>query len=77
MGLGVRNYLRPEVASAFINDSGFNSPNLSAARGVEPWILAQPAIFPGPTALIRCEFMRDLGPIVGLYDRYWTEIKAR
>jgi len=72
------NYFhRPEVAAAFINDSGFNSPNLYAARGVEPWILAQPAIFPDPASLANCEFMRDLGPTVGLYDQYWTDIKAR
>ncbi len=72
------NYFhRPEVASAFINDSGFNTPNLYAARGVEPWILAQPAIFPDPASLAKCEFMRDLGPVVALYDQYWTEIKAK
>jgi spermidine/putrescine transport system permease protein len=68
---------RPEMASAFINDSGFNSPNRFAARGVEPWILAQPAIFPEPASLVNCEFMRDLGPAITLYDQYWTEIKAR
>ena len=68
---------RPEVAGAFVNDSGFNSPNRFVARGVEPWILAQPAIFPDPASLAKCEFMHDLGPAVALYDRYWTEIKAR
>lgn len=72
------NYFhRPEVAGAFINDCGFNSPNLDAARHVERWILAEPAIFPPPVSLEHCEFMRDVGPIVALYDRYWTEIKAR
>lgn len=65
------------MAGAFINDSGFNSPNRWAASRVEPWILAEPAIFPPPASLTRCEFMRDIGPIVALYDRYWTEIKAR
>ncbi len=72
------NYFhRPEVASAFINDCGFNAPNLYARRGVESWLLAQPAVFPNPASLGHCEFMRDVGPIVALYDRYWTEIKAR
>ena len=72
------NYFhRPEVASAFINDSGFNTPNLRAARGVEPWLLAQPAVFPKPESLSKCEFMRDIGPAIALYDQYWTEIKAR
>ena len=72
------NYFhRPGVAGAFVNDSGFNAPNRFVARGVEPWILAQPAIFPQPESLAKCEFMHDLGPVVALYDRYWTEIKAR
>ncbi|MBZ5516832.1 MAG: extracellular solute-binding protein, partial [Acidobacteriia bacterium] len=57
------NYFhRPEVAGAFINDSGFNSPNRDAARAVEAWILVQPAIFPDPASLAQCEFMHDLGP---------------
>jgi spermidine/putrescine transport system permease protein len=68
---------RPGAAAAFINDSGFNSPNRFAASGVEPWILAEPAIFPPEDSLVHCEFMRDVGPIVALYDQYWTEIKAR
>jgi spermidine/putrescine transport system permease protein len=72
------NYFhRPEVASLFINDSGFNTPNRFASRGVERWLLAEPAVFPKPASLEKCEFMRDLGPVVALYDRYWTEIKAR
>lgn len=72
------NYFhRPEVASAFINDCGFNTPNLRAPARVEPWLLAEPSVFPDPAWLGRCEFMRDLGPVVALYDRYWTEIKAR
>ena len=50
---------------------------LYAARFVERWLLAQPAVFPPPASLQNCEFMRDLGPTVALYDRYWTEIKAR
>jgi putrescine transport system substrate-binding protein len=67
---------RPEVAAAFINDSGFNSPNRFAASRVERWIPAEPAIFP-PALLTRCEFRRNIGRIVALYDRHWTEIKAR
>ncbi len=35
------------------------------------------ALFPPATSLAKCEFMRDLGPVIALYDRYWTEIKAR
>ena len=72
------NYFhRPEVAAEFINDCGFNTPNPAAAQFAERWIRDEPAIFPAPASLDRCEFMRDVGPIIALYDRYWTEIKAR
>jgi spermidine/putrescine transport system permease protein len=72
------NYFhRPEVAAEFINDCGYNSPNRYSAAYVERWLRAEPAVFPNPAFLVRCEFMRDVGPIVALYDRYWTEIKAR
>jgi spermidine/putrescine transport system permease protein len=68
---------RPEVAAMFVNDCGFNTPNRYERRDIEPWLLANPAVFPDPASLAHCEFMRDVGPVVALYDRYWTEIKAR
>ena len=71
------NYFhRPEVAAEFVNDCGFNTPNPAAAKFVEGWIRNETAIFPPPGSLERCEFMRDVGPVVALYDRYWTELKA-
>jgi spermidine/putrescine transport system permease protein len=72
------NYFhRPEVAARFVNDCGFNTPNRYERSEIDPWLLANPAVFPDPTTLARCEFMRDLGPVIALYDQYWTEIKAR
>jgi len=60
-----------------VNDCGFNTPNRYDRREIDPWLLVNPAVFPDPAALNRCEFMRDLGPVIALYDQYWTEIKAR
>jgi spermidine/putrescine transport system permease protein len=72
------NYFhRPEVAAMFVDDSGFNTPNRYDRGEIEPWLLRNSAVFPDPASLEHCEFMRDLGPIIALYDRYWTEIKAR
>ena len=72
------NYFhRPEVAARFVNDCGFNTPSRYERQEIDPWLLANPAVFPDPAALKHCEFMRDLGPVISLYDRYWTEIKAR
>jgi spermidine/putrescine-binding protein len=72
------NYFhRPEVAAVFVNDSGFNTPNRYDRQEIDPWLLANPAVFPDPAWLVHCEFMRDVGPVIALYDQYWTEIKAR
>jgi spermidine/putrescine transport system substrate-binding protein/spermidine/putrescine transport system permease protein len=72
------NYFhRPEVAAEFVNDCGFNTPNPQSAQFVESWIRQETAIFPPPASLESCEFMRDVGPVIALYDRYWTELKAR
>ena len=72
------NYFhRPEVAARFVNDSGFNTPSRYDLQEIDPWLLANPAVFPAPNSLARCEFMRDLGPVISLYDQSWTEIKAR
>jgi spermidine/putrescine transport system permease protein len=72
------NYFhRPEVAARFVNDCGFNTPSRYERKEIDPWLLTNPAVFPDPAALKHCEFMRDLGPVISLYDRYWTEIKAR
>jgi spermidine/putrescine transport system permease protein len=72
------NYFhRTEVAARFVNDCGFNTPTRFGHAEIDPWLLSNPAVFPPTAALARCEFMRDLGPTIALYDRYWTEIKAR
>jgi len=72
------NYFhRPDVAALFVNDSGFNTPNRYQRREIDPWLLSNPAVFPDPAALVHCEFMRDVGPVISLYDQYWTEIKAK
>jgi spermidine/putrescine transport system substrate-binding protein len=72
------NYFhRPEVAALFVNDSGFNTPNRYDKNEIEPWLLRNPAVFPNAASLAHCEFMRDIGSVAQLYDRYWTEIKAR
>jgi len=72
------NYFhRPDVAALFVNDCGFNTPNRYELREIDPWLLANTAVFPERASLKRCEFMRDLGPVISIYDRYWTEIKAR
>jgi spermidine/putrescine-binding protein len=68
---------RLDMATLFVNDSGFNTPNRYEKNAIEPWLLRSSAVFPNPSSLVHCEFMRDVGSAAQLYDQYWTEIKAR
>jgi spermidine/putrescine-binding protein len=68
---------REEVAALFVNDSGYNVPSRYSLREIEPWLLANPAVFPNPASLVHCEFMRDVGATMIVYDQYWSELKAK
>lgn len=74
----MKNLFRVRVHfTEFGNDCGFNTPNRYDRRAIDPWLFANRAVSSDPASLDRCEFMRDLGPVIALYDQYWTEIKAR
>jgi hypothetical protein len=36
-----------------------------------------PTLFPAAAVLAPCEMIQDLGDALTLYDRIWTEVKAR
>ncbi|MGE0554180.1 MAG: PotD/PotF family extracellular solute-binding protein [Gemmatimonadales bacterium] len=66
------NYaLRPEVAAAIADKTGYGSANAAAV----PLTQAKLA-FPGEEEMARLEFQEDLGRATQLWDRIWTEIKA-
>jgi len=69
--------LDAKVAADIGNSTGYSSPNLAARAFIRPDLLSNPAVYPPPELLGRCEFITDLGPAVAMYDRYWTEIKSR
>jgi spermidine/putrescine transport system substrate-binding protein len=64
------NYImRPDVASAISNFTGYGSPNAKAT-------LATPVPYPSPEELSRLEYQVDLGANTQLWDQIWTEIKS-
>lgn len=69
--------LEPETAAAICRATRYSTPNRAAYALLEPELLADKIIFPPPEDLARCEFIRDVGPAVAIYDSYWTEIKSR
>ncbi len=72
------NYLlRPEVAAKITNFTWYGSPYQAANPFLNPEILGEPAIYPPEEVMERLEPIRDVGEATPLYERIWTEIKAR
>ena len=78
MALQFMNYvLDAAIAARIANETGYSTANHAAKALIKPELLANEAAYPPSEALGRCELIRDLGDLVELYDRYWTEIKSR
>ncbi len=66
------NYtLRPEVAAAISNTTGYGTPVLAALS-----LLKTPVPYPTEEELKRLEFQVDLGKDTQAWDQIWTEIKS-
>jgi spermidine/putrescine-binding protein len=69
--------LEPEVNARIVNGVSYASANVPARRFIRPEILNDPAVYPPPESLERCEFVKDIGDATTILDEYWTEIKAQ
>ena len=69
--------LRPEVAAATTNNTGYSSANQSAQPLIKPEFLKNPARYPDQQTLARCEWSIDQPDIDKIKDLYWTEIKSK
>jgi spermidine/putrescine-binding protein len=72
-----RFVLRPDIAARIVNGVHYAGANRAARDLVEPAIRNNPAIYPPPEVLDRCELIEDLGETTQLLDQLWTEIKAQ
>jgi spermidine/putrescine transport system permease protein len=72
------NYvLEARTAGEIANGTGYSSPNLAARAFIRPDRLANEAAYPPRESLERCELIKEIGPAISLYDRYWTEVKSK
>jgi len=72
------NYaLEARTAAEIANGTGFSSPNLQARGLIRPDLLSNEAAYPPREALERCELIKEIGPAINIYDRFWTEIKSK
>lgn len=69
--------LEPKVAAAISNYNNYASPVKAAEPYLDPHLLGNPAVYPPSEVRARLEFIHDVGPALPLFDRIWTEIKAR
>jgi spermidine/putrescine transport system substrate-binding protein len=66
------NYvLRPEVAAAASDATGYGSPNAAGAA-----LQRRPVPYPTAEERARLEYFADLGAAAMTWDRIWTEIKS-
>jgi spermidine/putrescine transport system substrate-binding protein len=69
--------LEARIAADIANGTGYSSVNLAARALIRSDLLTNEAAYPPREAIERCEFIREIGPVVSIYDRLWTEIKSR
>jgi len=69
--------LEPQVAARITTKVKYASAN-EAARAFVPKELAQsPVIYPDEETIAKLDWIKDVGEAMKLYDRAWTELKAK
>ena len=72
------NYLLDaEIGAMISNYTYFASPNAAAHEYILDEILEDPGIYPPAEVLDKMEFISDVDETAQLYERIWTEVKAR
>ncbi len=69
--------LEPEIAAKIANYNAYATPVAAALPYLDEELRSNPAIFPPPEVRKKLEYIRDIGDAIRLYDRIWTEVKAR
>lgn len=72
------NYiLDPQVAADIANEILYPSPNEAAYQHIDPSALNDPSIYPPPDVLEKCEFLKNVGDAMRLYQKAWTDVKTK
>ncbi|MEW6212905.1 MAG: extracellular solute-binding protein [Acidobacteriota bacterium] len=69
--------LEAKIAAEISNGTGYAVANLAARAYVKPELLSNEAAYPPRGLLENCEFIKEIGGTISVYDRHWTEIKSR
>lgn len=69
--------LKPEVNAVFVKTIMGGPVVLKTKELLPKELQANPVLFPSADRLKNFEYLRDLGEATRLYDRLWTEVRAR
>ncbi|WP_038056223.1 polyamine ABC transporter substrate-binding protein [Thermus amyloliquefaciens] len=69
--------LEPENAAALAEYTHYATPVAKALPLLPEAMRQDPTVFPPEEVRQKLEYLKDLGPDIALYDRVWTEVKAR
>jgi spermidine/putrescine transport system substrate-binding protein len=71
------NYmLEPNVAAATANYTRYATPNAAALKLIPEEMREDHNLYPPESLLSKCDELGDVGSMVFLYDRMWTELKC-
>lgn len=74
--LWINFLLEPEIAAANSNYTRYSTPNEKALPMIDAELLADKNLYPSDIVLDRCDQIGDVGQLLFLYDRLWTELKC-
>lgn len=66
----------PEIAFKNTVHIGYSTPHIEAKKMLPEEVANNPVAYPGDDILEKCQVYKDLGDMVKVYDRIWTEVKA-
>lgn len=68
--------LEPEIAAANSNYTRYSTPNELAMPKIDAELLQDKNLYPDERVLDRCDQIGDVGKLLFVYDRLWTELKC-
>ncbi|WP_243030196.1 polyamine ABC transporter substrate-binding protein [Thermus altitudinis] len=69
--------LEPQNAASLAQYTRYATPVAKALPLLPEEMRQDPTVFPPEEVREKLEYLKDLGPDIALYDRVWTEVKAR
>jgi spermidine/putrescine transport system substrate-binding protein len=68
--------LEPNVAAATANYTRYATPNAVAFKQLSDEMRSDKNLYPTESLLDKCDQIGDIGPLIFLYDKMWTELKC-